>query len=97
MREVWRNCSGSGMTGRIRLNVLEDFGKASADNIGDFGHEVGHFFPFFRKQVLFQLRMDRPLRIDLSPLSTYEDAQKFHVPCRFVAWAFTCRVAAHWA
>lgn len=85
------------MTGRIRLNVLEHFRKATADDIGDFGHKVGHFFPFFRKQVLFQLRMNRPLRIDLSSLSAHEDAQKFHVPCRFFAWILTGRGAAYWA
>ena len=63
------------MTGRIRLNILENFRKASADDIGDFGHKVGDFFPFFREQVLFQLGMNRPLRIDLSSLSAHEDAQ----------------------
>lgn len=68
------------MTGRIGLNTLKDFGEASSDDIRDFGHEVGHFFPFFRKQVLFQLRMDRPLRIDLSSLSADQDAQELHVP-----------------
>ena len=84
------------MTGRIRFDIQEDFGETGADDISDLGHEVGHFFPLFRKQVLLQLRMNRPLRIDLSSLSAHEDAQKLHVPSGLFAWVLTRKMAANW-
>lgn len=77
------------MTGRIRLNVLEHFEKATADNIGDFGHQVGHFFSILPEADPVSIEDESPIvhRPEF-PFGSRGRA-KFHVPCRFIVWAFT--------
>ena len=84
------------MSGETRTGVMEQsgiawghgvgfrqgFGKAIADDVGGFGHEVHHFLPFIGQQVLLQLRMDRPLGFNLRSLATDQHAEQFHVPAR---------------
>lgn len=53
-----------------------------ADDVGNLGHEFGHFCPFIRQQVLLELRMDGPLRINTRSFPTDEHSEQFNVPCR---------------
>gem|GEM_PF-5382759 len=72
----------SGMARRDRLDIRQSFGEAIADDVCHLCHEIFHFLPFGRQQVLLQLRVDRPLGFDLYPFSADEHAEQFHVPGR---------------
>lgn len=53
-----------------------------ADDASHLGHEFGHFCPFIRQQVLFELRVDGPLGINTRSFATDENPEQFNVPCR---------------
>ena len=46
-----------------------------ADDAGDLGHEIRHFSPFVRQQVLFKLGMNCPLGVYPSLFSADKDAE----------------------
>jgi len=81
------------MTGGVRLDIREDFGKPIADNVGHLGHEIRNFFPFVRQQVMFQLGMDCPLGINLCSFPTDKDAEQLDVPSRGVGSVFSRRIS----
>ena len=63
------------MTGRRRLSLRKHFRKPMADDAGDLGHEIRHFSPLVRQQVLFKLGMNCPLGVYPSLFSTDKDAE----------------------
>lgn len=72
----------SGMARRDRLDIRKSFGEAITDDVGHLRHEILHFLPFGRQQVMLQLRVNRPLGFNLYPFSADEHAEQFHVPGR---------------
>lgn len=68
---------------RVWIGLRQNLGKAIADDSGHFPHEVSHFLPFVRQQILFELRMNGPLSLDPRAFSTNQYTKQFHVPgCR---------------
>ena len=65
---------------RLWIGLRQDLGKALADDRGDLGHQVGDFLPFVRQQILFELRMNGPLRLNLGALPANQHAKQFDVP-----------------
>lgn len=63
------------MTGGSRFSLRQHFRKPMADDAGDLGHQIRHFFPFVRQQVLFKLGMNGPLGVYPSFLSADKDAE----------------------
>ena len=68
------------IAGWFGVSLREHLRKPRADDTGHLGHKIGHLSPFLRQQILFQLGMNRPLRIDLHPLSGHEYPKQFHIP-----------------
>ena len=50
---------------RLRIGLGQYLGKPTSDNGRNLRHQIGDFLPFMRKQIHFELRMDRPLRLNL--------------------------------
>lgn len=82
------------MAGSGRLGLQKYFRKPMANNVGGLGHEIRHFSPFVRQQVMLQLGVNRPLGVYLSSVPGDEDAEQFDVPCRWVGGVFTGRGSA---
>ena len=72
---VLRSC----VAGRFGISLREHLRKPRPDDAGHLGHEVGHLLPFLRQKILFQLRMNRPLGIDLCSFSAHEHPKQFHI------------------
>lgn len=70
----------SGMARRHGIDVGQSFGESFTDEGGDFAHEVSDLLPLRRLQILFQLRMDGPLRVNPSSRSAHEDTEELHIP-----------------
>lgn len=70
----------SGMAWGHEIDVGQSFCESLADEGGDFTHKVSDFLPLGWLQVLLQLRMDRPLRVNPSSRSAHENAEEFHIP-----------------
>ena len=60
--------------------MRQDLRKAASDDGGHLFHEVGDFLPFVWQQILLELRMNRPLRLDLRALPAYQDAEQLDIP-----------------
>ena len=58
-----------GVAGRFWFGLCEHLRKPRANDTSDLGHEVGDLLPFLRQKILFQLRMNGPLGIDLRSFS----------------------------
>jgi len=76
------------MTGRGRFGLRENLGKPMADNVGGLGHEIRHFSPFVRQQVMLQLGVNRPLGIYLDPIPADEDADQLDFPRGLIGSVF---------
>lgn len=55
-----------------------------ADDVSDFGHQLGHLFPFIRQQVVFELRMDGPLGVNVRSSTTHKNMEEFYLSRRRV-------------
>ena len=76
------------MTGGSRLSLRKHFRKPMADDAGDFSHEIRHFSPFVRQQVMLQLGVNRPLGIYLDPIPADEDADQLDFPRGLIGSVF---------
>jgi len=68
------------VAGWFGISLREHLRKPCADDAGHLGHEIGYLLPFLRQKILLQLRMNRPLGIDLCSLSAHEHPKQLHIP-----------------
>lgn len=69
-----------GVARKLRISLGQDLGKASPDDGGHLCHQVGDFLPFMRQQILFELRVNGPLRLNLGTFPADENMKQLDVP-----------------
>ena len=69
-----------GVAWRFGIGLRQDLGKAASDDGRNLRHEVADFLPFLRQQVLFELGMNGPLRLNLGAYSADLNAKELDVP-----------------
>jgi hypothetical protein len=76
----WRNITlALGVTRRILIGLRKNLRKAVPHDPGHFCHEIRHFLPFMGQQVDLQLRMNRPLSVDVRACSADQHAQELDI------------------